>query len=293
MKPRDEYRTTTYEEARVERENKRICIIACVILAICSLLLYINTNRLIWGLILVASVCAGLYLLSRLAELDDILQEEKQVSISNNTYSHSQKSVNNHNHSHNYNHNQVVESDEIIDDEYYYDEDGELDLTDEESRRHFNINMPLFKKEAKEKYANLVKEMGMTPDCVGNGVMDVWSNVDGIFGINKWEFFDKEISRFGGKYTDMIIQGNSGRCVDFSELRIPISDLEKLGLSQYTVGEMVDFNDKLKQRIEDDITGKNKHRRATDKKPVTTDDQLAEIVRLINDLINEKNKKKS
>jgi len=290
MKPRNEYKTISYEEARVERENKRICIIACVILAICSLLMYIHTNRLIWGLILVASVCAGLYLLSRLAELDDILQEEKQVSINNNTsttYSH------NHNQTSVSSHNQVVESKEIIDDEYYYDEDGELDLTDEESRRHFNINMPLFKKEAKEKYANLVKEMGMTPDCVGNGVMDVWSNVDGIFGINKWEFFDKEISRFGGKYTDMIIQGNSGRCVDFCELRIPISDLEKLGLSQYTVGEMVDFNDKLKQRIEDDITGKNRHRRATDKKPATTDDQLAEIVRLINDLINEKNKKKS
>ena len=270
MKPKiKEKQINDFENIKQERDNKRICIIACIILACASLLMYKNTSRTVWGIILVASVCAGLYLLTKLAELDGLIEEYSEAEQEN------------------YEENTKEEIEYEEDNERYYNDD--IQNYDEESRRHFNTNMPLFKKEAKEKYSNLIKEMGMTPDCVGNGVMDVWSNVDGIFGINKWEFFDKEISKFGGRYTDMIIQGNSGRCVDFCELRIPINDLEKLGLSQYTVDEMVDFYDNLKQKLEDDIKGRNMHRRSTDKQ--TTDEQLSEIVKMINDLINENNNK--
>lgn len=242
-----------YNDARIERENKRICIVACIILACGSLLMYKNSSSMVWGLILLVSVFIGLYLLSKLAELDDILSDYDNASISVET--------------------KVNES---IEEENIYEEV----LDTEETRRKFMINMPLFKDEAYAKYMSLINELGMTDKCIGDGVMDVWATIDGIFGINKWEFFDQEISKFGGRYTNAIIRGEGGRCVDFCELRIPFTELDRLGMNPSMISEMVEYNNELKQKKMEEKTKEPKKRTRRKKEPAkpTLEDENMQFI---------------
>ncbi|MBE5935177.1 MAG: hypothetical protein E7262_05235 [Lachnospiraceae bacterium] len=170
-----------FEKNTIKRENITAYIIFCVIFAVGSFVFYKKTDNVYWAiaLFICSIVLLGFY--SRILALEDEM---------------------------------ATMPDEEEEEEEYEEEEEEED--DEEVRRSIFIkNLPAFKKEARAKYNETARHLGRNDNKLTDGIMDVWL-VDGrIIAMLKWKQIEHELEDFEGEYADMIVEGMSGRNVEF------------------------------------------------------------------------------
>lgn len=165
----------------IKRENMTAYIVFCICFAIGSFIFYKRTGNVTWAIVLFLVCVVILCFYSRILQLEDeaalIAAEEE---------------------------------------EYEKEEYEEEYVDDTEYRRNtFLKNLDAFKKEAKEKYDDTAMQLGKPMECLSDDEIDVWL-VDGrIISMLKWKTIEKEIEDFEGEYADMIIEGMSGRNIDF------------------------------------------------------------------------------
>ena len=165
-----------------KRENFTANIIFSIILGIGSFIFYKNTGRPIWAIFLFVASVLLLFCYSSILEL-----EEENIELNN-----------------------ALEEEEELEEEYIDEEQIE-----EERQLLFEKNVDAFKKEAKEKYDETAKQLGKSSECLSDDNIDIWL-VDGrIVSMLKWNIIEDIIDDYDGEYADMIIEGMSGRNIDF------------------------------------------------------------------------------
>lgn len=166
----------------IKRENITANIIFCVIFAIGSFVFYKKTENVIWAVLLF--VCS----IVLLAFYSKILALEDEMAL-------------------------IEQEEENTEEEEEFEEDDE---DEEEIRRSLFVkNLPAFKREAKIKYNETAKQLGKSVECLSDGIIDVWL-VDGrIVSMLKWKQIERELEDYEGEYADMIIDGMSGRNLEF------------------------------------------------------------------------------
>ena len=173
-----------FERNEIKRENITAYILFCIIFAVGSFVFYKKTDNVYWAVALFVCSVILLGFYSRVLALED-----EMATLS--------------------------EEEEEDDEEEVYEEEEEED--DEEVRRSMFIrNLPAFKKEARAKYRETAKYLGRTSDnYLTDGIIDVWL-VDGrIIAMLKWKQIENELEDFEGEYASMIVDGMSGRNVEF------------------------------------------------------------------------------
>ena len=181
-----------YSYNELKRENITANIIFCVIFSIGSFVFYKKTENVLWAVALFVCSIVLLAFYSKILALED-----EMVTIE--------------------------ESDESVCEEIQEEEEEE---DEEEVRRSIFIkNLPAFKREARIKYNETAKQLGRSVDCLSDGIIDVWL-VDGrIISMLKWKQIEKDLEDFEGEYADMIIDGMSGRNLEF-EYTVTNSDVD-------------------------------------------------------------------
>ena len=172
-----------FERNEIKRENITAYIIFCIIFAVGSFVFYKKTDNVHWAIVLFVCSITLLGFYSRILSLEDemaTLSEEVEEDY---------------------------EEEEVVEEE---EDDGEV------RRSIFIKNLPAFKKEARAKYRETAKHLGRTSDnYLTDGIIDVWL-VDGrIIAMLKWKQIENELEDFEGEYSDMIVDGMSGRNVEF------------------------------------------------------------------------------
>ena len=167
-----------------KRENFTANIIFSILFGIGSFIFYKQTERPLWAIFLFVACVLLLFCYSSILSL-----EEENIEL---------------------NEALAAEEEEALEDEYVEEE-----MTDEERRVLFERNVIAFKKEAKEKYNDMAKQLGKPSDCLSDDKIDIWL-VDGrIISMLKWNIIEEDIEDYEGKYADMIIDGMSGRNIEF------------------------------------------------------------------------------
>ena len=167
-----------------KRENFTANIIFSILFGIGSFIFYKQTERPLWAIFLFVACVLLLFCYSSILSL-----EEENIEL---------------------NEALAAEEEEALEDEYVEEE-----MTDEERRVLFERNVIAFKKEAKEKYNDMAKQLGKPSDCLSYDKIDIWL-VDGrIISMLKWNIIEEDIADYEGKYADMIIDGMSGRNIEF------------------------------------------------------------------------------
>jgi hypothetical protein len=220
----------------LKRENITASIVFFVIFAIGSFVFYKKTENVAWAvaLFICSIVLLGFY--------SKILALEEQLEI-------------------------IEECEEEQDEEPEEDEEED----DEEIRRSIFIkNLPAFKKEAKIKYNETAKQLGKTVECLSDGIIDVWL-VDGrIVSMLKWKQIENELEDFDGEYSDMIVEGMSGRNVEFEYGLERYKNMTKYGAD----GVKHTLTEEQKEEDEDD----DYEQETSDSHSGDVDPELAEIL---------------
>lgn len=166
---------------RRKRENFTANIIFSIIFGVGSFIFYKTSGETLWAIFLFIASIILLFCYSNILEL-----EEENIELNN-----------------------AFEEEEI--EEEYIDEEE----IEEERRALYEKNVVAFKKEAKIKYDEIAKQLGKSSDCLSDDNIDIWL-VDGrIISMLKWKIVEDNIDDYEGEYTDMIIEGMSGRNIDF------------------------------------------------------------------------------
>lgn len=164
-----------------KRENFTANIIFSVIFGVGSFIFYRTTGETMWAIFLFIASIILLFCYSNILEL-----EEENIELNNAL---------------------AEENDE----EEYFDEEE----IEEERRELFEKNVVAFKKEAKMKYDEISKQLGKSSECLSDENIEIWL-IDGrIISMLKWKIIEDSIDDYEGEYADMIIEGMSGRNIDF------------------------------------------------------------------------------
>ena len=165
-----------------KRENFTANIIFSIIFGVGSFIFYKTTGETMWAIFLFIASIILLFCYSNILEL-----EEENIEINN-----------------------ALQEEEEEEEEYVDEEEIE-----EERRALFEKNVVAFKKEAKKKYDEIAKQLGKSSECLSDDNIDIWL-VDGrIISMLKWKIIEDSIDDYEGEYADMIIEGMSGRNIDF------------------------------------------------------------------------------
>ena len=216
----------------IKRENITANIVFCVIFAIGSFVFYKKTENVLWAILLFICSIVLLGFYSKILALEDemTLMEQEEENLEEES-----------------------------------SEDEEEDL--EEIRRGLFIkNLPAFKREARIKYNETAKQLGKSVDCLSDGIIDVWL-VDGrIVSMLKWKQIEKDLEDFEGEYADMIIDGMSGRNVEF-----------EYGLERYK--NMTKYGaDGVKHTFNEDISDEDDNEEKDSSNDSDVDPELAQIL---------------
>lgn len=167
-----------------KRENFTANIIFSVLFGIGSFIFYKQTGKPMWALFLFVACVLLLFCYSSILSL-----EEENIEL-----------------------NDALAAEEEEEEEEEFIEEG---MTDEERRFLFEKNVVAFKKEAKAKYDEMAKQLGKPTECLSDDKIDIWL-IDGrIISMQKWNIIEEDIEDYDGEYADMIIDGMSGRNIDF------------------------------------------------------------------------------
>lgn len=165
-----------------KRENFTANIIFSIIFGVGSFVFYKITGETMWAVFLFIASIILLFCYSNILQL-----EEENIELNN-----------------------ALMEEENEEEEYVDEEEIE-----EERRALFEKNVVAFKKEAKIKYDEIAKQLGKSSECLSDENIDIWL-VDGrIISMLKWKIIEDSIDDYEGEYADMIIEGMSGRNIDF------------------------------------------------------------------------------
>ena len=168
-----------------KRENFTANIIFSVLFGIGSFIFYKQTGKPMWALFLFVACVLLLFCYSSILSL-----EEESIEL-NEALSEEEE--------------QEEDEDEFIEEE----------MSDEERRILFEKNVVAFKKEARAKYDEMAKQLGKPTECLSDDKIDIWL-IDGrIISMQKWNIIEEDIDDYEGEYADMIIDGMSGRNIEF------------------------------------------------------------------------------
>lgn len=168
-----------------KRENFTANIIFSVLFGIGSFIFYKQTGKPMWALFLFVACVLLLFCYSSILSL-----EEESIELNEALASE--------------------EEEEEVEEEF--EDEG---MSDEERRFLFEKNVVAFKKEAKAKYDEMAKQLGKPTECLSDDKIDIWL-IDGrIISMLKWNLIEEDIDDYEGEYADMIIDGMSGRNIDF------------------------------------------------------------------------------
>lgn len=168
-----------------KRENFTANIIFSVLFGIGSFIFYKQTGKPMWALFLFVACVLLLFCYSSILSLEEECIELNEALA-------------------------AEEEEEEIEEEF--EDEG---MSDEERRFLFEKNVVAFKKEAKVKYDEMAKQLGKPTECLSDDKIDIWL-IDGrIISMLKWNLIEEDIDDYEGEYADMIIDGMSGRNIEF------------------------------------------------------------------------------
>ena len=218
-----------------KRENFTANIIFSIIFGVGSFVFYKITGETMWAVFLFIASIILLFCYSNILQL-----EEENIELNN-----------------------ALMEEENEEEEYVDEEEIE-----EERRALFEKNVVAFKKEAKIKYDEIAKQLGKSSECLSDENIDIWL-VDGrIISMLKWKIIEDSIDDYEGEYADMIIEGMSGRNIDFEYGLERYKNMPKYGdtgiehtfVTKSEEVEEIEENEEVVEKDEEEVLDESKEK---------------------------------